>query len=280
MVECRPGAGSGNRPVIAVTCERRMASPCPDATQEPQERVRPFRPEIALRRHYADTLAEFGCLPLLLAPTEPGMADLLEWASGNTQGLLISGGIIDIDPATYGQEPLIHYDSFDSARTQMELGLARSFMERGLPVLGICGGMQVLAVATGGSLLQDLYLQMPGALEHQQPTDPSTPWHEVRLQPGLLHRAYGTRRIMVNSTHHQAVADPGALQVSGRAPDGVIEAIELRDHPFCVGVQWHPEALAPRYKGSLDIYKAFCETARIRAGSLPTHTLARERSNQ
>ena len=98
-------------------------------------------------------------------------------------------------------------------------------------------------MAAGGSLLQDIATQLPGALEHEQPTDPALPWHEVRLE-GRLAAAMGPR-VAVNSTHHQAVEDPGALQIVGRAPDGVVEAVSLPGHPFALGVQWHPELLDP-----------------------------------
>ena len=101
------------------------------------------------------------------------------------------------------------------------------------PVLGICGGMQALAVAAGGTLIQDIGSQVPNALEHEQPTDPIEPWHAVRLENGLLSQLHGRTEIQVNSTHHQAVDDPGSLRITGRAPDGIVEVIESANHPFC-----------------------------------------------
>jgi putative glutamine amidotransferase len=133
----------------------------------------------------------------------------------------------------------------DPGRDSLELALARGAWERRVPLLGVCGGMQALTVAVGGTLVQDIGSQIPGALEHEQPTDPAEPWHDVALEEGRLRRAFGSLRIRVNSTHHQAVDDPGPLRVVGRAPDGVVEAVESDDHPFFVGVEWHPELIDP-----------------------------------
>ena len=100
-----------------------------------------------------------------------------------------------------------------------------------------------MAVAAGGTLWQDLHEDCPRAEEHQQLTPPSQTWHEVNLQEGATCAALGAVKVQVNSTHRQAVRDPGTLRITGRASDGVVEAAELPGHPFCVGVQWHPEAI-------------------------------------
>ena len=102
-----------------------------------------------------------------------------------------------------------------------------------------------MAVALGGTLIQDIAAQHGDGIEHEQPTDPAEPWHGVRFSDGRLSRIYGGRT-QVNSTHHQAVADPGSLRATGWAEDGIVEAVELSDAPFCVGVQWHPELLEAR----------------------------------
>ena len=112
-------------------------------------------------------------------------------------------------------------------------------------ILGICGGMQALAVAAGGTLLQDIKTQHPGAMEHEQTTDPSEPWHPISIETGLIRKAYGCSILRVNSTHHQAVDDPGPFEVTATAPDGIIEAIEHPELECCVGVQWHPELIDP-----------------------------------
>ena len=116
-----------------------------------------------------------------------------------------------------------------------------------------------MAVATGGALIQDIASEVDAALEHEQLTDPTESWHEVHLTSGWLHDALGPT-IRTNSTHHQAVRHPGRLEITGRAPDGIVEAIELPGHPFCVGVQWHPEL------GDDTAYRLLLQAARKRHG--------------
>ena len=100
-----------------------------------------------------------------------------------------------------------------------------------------------MAVAMGGTLIQDISTQIPHALEHEQPSDPINPWHRVIIHSKRLQKIYQQETIEVNSTHHQAVSDTGIFSIAGIAEDGVIEAIEYENHPFCFGVQWHPELL-------------------------------------
>jgi putative glutamine amidotransferase len=180
-------------------------------------------------------VAAAGGLPLIVRPGETDIDALLAAA----HGVVITGGAFDIHPRWYGQAPQGRLDAVDEGRTSTEIALARACLDRGIPILGICGGMQALVVAAGGTLIQDL----PGAddthLAHEQPTDPATPWHPVRIDPpgdrwlGVL--------VDANSTHHQAVDDPGALIACGWASDGVVEVVTAPDHPFALGVQWHPE---------------------------------------
>jgi putative glutamine amidotransferase len=188
-------------------------------------------------------LSRAGAQTVLLPPGETDLAELSDWVLRSCHGLVITGGAFDIHPSHYGQSVGARIDRVDEGRTGLELGLATVAMNQGLPVLGICGGMQALAVAAGGSLIQDIATQIPGAIEHEQPTDPAEPWHSVILEVGILSRLVGAREIQVNSTHHQAVDQPGSLQITGRAPDGVVEVIEDSRHPFCLGLQWHPELL-------------------------------------
>ncbi len=197
-----------------------------------------------------------GGLPIAVSPVDGLGPELALWAAENADGIVISGGPVDLLPGHYGEQPRTAFDSVDEPRARLELSLARLAMERGIPLLGICGGLQVMAVAASGSLWQDLYQDCPDALEHQQLTPPHEPWHAVALEPGLTRTALGSASVRVNSTHRQAVRDPGALRITGRAPDGVVEAAELEGHPFCVGVQWHPEAIG----GAL--YPELCSAAR------------------
>lgn len=227
------------RPVIAITCSSRALGP---GSGNPV-RQRPPRPEAFLLQNYLQAVASAGGLPVLVAPVEGLGEELASWALDHADGVVISGGPVDLLPHHYGQQARVPFPSIDEPRAALELALARGCMARGKPLLGICGGLQVMAVAAGGSLVQDLGIEWDGALEHQQPTPPSQPWHSVRLEPCTLRGAMGGAEIQVNSTHRQAVDQSGALRVTGRAPDGVVEAAELIGHPFCVGVQWHPEAI-------------------------------------
>ena len=188
-----------------------------------------------------------GAEPLLLPPHDgsaEARAALVEAVLGRVDGLVLTGGSFDIHPRHYGQQVAGRLDRVDDGRTGLELELARAAMARDLPLLGVCGGMQAMAVAAGGTLLQDIKAALPEALEHEQPTDPARPAHPVTLGEGPLRRATGLDELQVNSTHHQAVEDTGALVDSGWSPDGIIEVVHHPDRSFCLGVQWHPELLA------------------------------------
>jgi putative glutamine amidotransferase len=214
--------------LVAVTCDRRAEGPA-----RPGPRVRPARPEVFVGESVVMQVRAAGGRAVLLPPGDLDAGiELLDVVGA----LVITGGAFDIHPHHYGQDVTARLDRVDEDRTLLELGLARAAVERGIPVLGICGGMQALAVALGGTLVQDIRTADPTALDHEQATDPATTWHPLVTEHPLMPAA-------VNSTHHQAVADPGPMRVIARAPDGVVEAVELPGARFCVGVQWHPELL-------------------------------------
>lgn len=192
---------------------------------------------------YRAAVTAAGGTPLLL---EPGVLTP-EQACGRIDGLLLSGGG-NIHPRRYGEEPLACVRRFDPARDELELGLAALALQRDVPLLGICRGLQVLNVACGGSLWQDLPTQRPGAIRHRVRRSYDLLVHEVRVAPGsLLARLLGPElgvgeTCMVNSRHRQAAKRvAGALVPTAWAPDGVIEALEHPEAGFCLGVQWHPE---------------------------------------
>jgi len=171
-------------------------------------------------------------------------------------GLLISGGAFDIEPALYQSAVVDPHTVVFPARTASEVSLAKYAFARGIPVLGICGGMQLLNVLYGGSLIQHL---LPTTVRHIAAAGEPSATHEVKLQAtSALRRWFGADTIEVNSTHHQAIdrLAPG-LAASANASDGVIEAIEDPDHPFRVGIQWHPELLTSDHADK--IYAAFVE---------------------
>jgi putative glutamine amidotransferase len=196
-------------------------------------------PWYALRQNYAEAILAAGGLPMAL----PHAPDLAAAYLDRLDALVVTGGAFDVDPALYGEGGRHETVTLKAGRTTAELALTQGALARGLPVLGICGGEQLLAVALGGTLIQHIPDSVPGALAHEQPNPRNEPGHAVAVVPGtLLHRIVGSTVMHVNSSHHQAVRDPGRdATVNARAPDGVVEGIEDSARHFCLGVQWHPE---------------------------------------
>jgi putative glutamine amidotransferase len=215
-------------------------------------------PWYALRQNYFGALAEHGALPVAL----PHHADLAEAYLDEIDGLVVTGGAFDVDPALYGGGPAHPTVTLKPGRTDFELAVTRGALARDLPVLGICGGEQLLAVAFGGTLIQHIPDAVPGALAHEQPNPRTEPGHEVAIRAEtLLGRIVGKPRMAVNSAHHQAVERPGeGAVVNAVAPDGVVEGVEHPGYRFALGVQWHPEyAVDP---ADPLIFRAFVEACR------------------
>jgi putative glutamine amidotransferase len=196
-------------------------------------------PWYAIRANYCEAIVRAGGLPIPL-PHEIELADayveLLD-------GLVVTGGAFDLDPQLYGATSRHVTVTTKDRRTAFELAVTRAALERDRPLLGICGGQQLLNVALGGDLIQHIPDAVPGCLAHEQPNPRTEPGHSVEVAAGSrLHAIGGATRLEVNSAHHQAAGAVGAgVVVSARAPDGVVEAIEMADRRFCIGVQWHPE---------------------------------------
>lgn len=174
------------------------------------------------------------------------------------RGLVLTGGA-DVSPDMFGADPHPRLGSISPARDEFELALARAALQADLPVLGICRGMQVLNVAAGGGLIQDIESCVPGAHAHRVSAPRWHPTHAVSVAPqSILRKVSGRDTMMVNSFHHQAVhpTAPG-FEVTARAGDGIVEAIEKVGSRFTVGVQWHPEALAGRHPEALGLFKEF-----------------------
>ena len=219
------------RPVIGVTLD----SEAPGTAAKPGYSVYPW---YALRENYMSSLANAGGLPMAL----PHHASLAEEMLSAIDALVVTGGAFDVDPALYGADDRHDTVVLKQGRTAAELALIRGALERDVPVLGICGGQQLLAVALGGTLIQHIPDAVADALEHEQPNPRHEAGHPVRVEPGtLLARIVGTGELRVNSSHHQAVRDPGRGRINARTADGVVEGIEDPSRRFCLGVQWHPE---------------------------------------
>jgi putative glutamine amidotransferase len=196
-------------------------------------------PWYAIRQNYCSAVREAGGVPLVL----PHEASLVEQYADLIDGLLVSGGAFDVDPALFGETSKHPTVVLKEGRTDFEIGITRAMLKANKPILGICGGQQLLAVALGGSLIQHIPDEVKEPLAHEQPNPRHLAGHNVKIAEGSkLHRITGETHIPVNSAHHQAVkAVPAHIVVDAVAPDGVIEGIEDPSRKFCIGVQWHPE---------------------------------------
>lgn len=213
------------------------------------------RPAVLMAETYLDLMAAAGCVPVLLPP-QPGIEDVVQ----RLDGLLLPGGG-DLDPAAYGATPHPETGRLSPPRDAAELALAGAAVRAGLPLLGICRGLQVLNVFLGGTLHQHL----PDITGHKghEPEPGVFGAERTRLEPGSqIAKILGTDTATVPCHHHQAIDRLGAgLAVTARAEDGVIEAVELADHPFAVAVQWHAEEDGGRAES---LFRALVDAARAR----------------
>ncbi len=240
------------RPVIGVSCSTLVLTGMRGV------------PRFALSEFYIRCILDAGGLPLLLPNVMPELA--ASYLS-RMDGLILSGGL-DVDPEYYGEEPKPKLGNLDQVRDSYEFELARGAHQAGMPLLAICRGVQVLNVAFGGSLVQDIDSEVDEPLKHEQDALRQTALsHRVRIVPNSkLHGiAAGIERIRVNSFHHQSVKDVAdGFTITAHSEDGVVEAIEDPTQTFCVGVQWHPERL-PENDFTRSIFKSFVEAARTAA---------------
>ena len=215
-----------------------------------------------VRNRYVAAIEAAGGIPVIL----PLIANRTLGAAllGGLDGLVLTGSGPDIDPRRYGERQRFKFKIMSRERTDSELALVTEARKRDLPVLGICGGMQLMNVALGGTLHQDIGAQVAGALPHRMEGPATDVCHPVTVERGSrLHEVLGRASVQVNSSHHQAVkAVPRALAVSAVAPDGVIEALEDKSRRFFIGVQWHPEYLYPRHRVHRMLFEAFVAAAR------------------
>jgi putative glutamine amidotransferase len=228
-----------------------------------------FPPKLALNRRYFESLEDAGAVAMPI----PIVSDLerLRYLYERIDALLLPGGA-DVDPRRYGAEPRddCHLGVVPEL-DEVELRLAGWALADGLPVLGICRGIQVLNVGCGGTLWQDVLVE--GAVEdsHDQEPEPRDALvHDLDVEPDtLLARTLGVSHLRVNSLHHQAVRDVGAgLRAVAWSSDGLIEGLEMPSARFVAGIQCHPEELSRKEEWAARLFSAFVEAARARHGAL------------
>jgi putative glutamine amidotransferase len=241
------------KPVIGVT---------PDFNAGDRQDMGGREPTYFLRARYIRAIEELGGIPLILplvaAPT--ARRRLLD----GVDGLLLTGSGPDLPPRLYGERQRYKFPLVSDRRADFELDLVSQARARDLPLLGICGGMQTINVACGGSLFQDIPSQVQNALDHRQQKKAIHVSHPVAVtSKSLLRKIVDQATLMVNSSHHQSVKQVGAsLVASAVAPDGIVEAIESPKHRFLLAIQWHPEFLFERYAAHRRLFEALLRAAR------------------
>ncbi|MGA8941901.1 MAG: gamma-glutamyl-gamma-aminobutyrate hydrolase family protein [Thermoactinomyces sp.] len=209
-----------------------------------------------LGRVYTDAVLQAGGIPLLL----PYIADdqIIRHLSLKLDGLILTGGG-DIDPTLFDEEPHPNLGEIIPDRDDMEIALIEQFMAQNKPVFGICRGCQILNIALGGDMYQDILSQKQTMLQHSQRAPRNHASHTITIMENtLLHSIYGKGLTKVNSFHHQAVRNiKPPFQISAVAKDGIIEAFESSEHEFVLGVQWHPEEMVQKDTDAIKLFQAF-----------------------
>ena len=223
----------------------------------------PHLPIFGLSRRYVSAIEAAGGAPLIVPPGLDESA--LRTVFDRLDGVLLPGGG-DIDPACYGEAPHPAVYGVSPERDRGEMAIARWAVDAQKPVMAICRGIQVLNVALGGTLVQDIPSQWPNPLLHMFDTtqvERNFMAHAVDIEPGTrLREVIGADRATVNSWYHQSVKHiASGLSVAARAPDGVIEAVELPGHRFALGVQWHPEWLTDQQPEMKRLFESLVQAA-------------------
>ncbi len=239
------------KPVIGITCGY-------DST------ATGGRERLCVYADYVEAIRAAGGAVVLLPTAKDADADpeISARLLDAVDGVLLPGGI-DVDPIHFEEEPLPQLGMVDPDLDTLELGLARLALQRNKPVLGVCRGCQVLNVAAGGSLYQDIATQLKTTVKHSQLAPRWYPTHEVHFEHGSrVSQILGTQLLRVNSFHHQSIkAVAPEFRISGKSRDAVVEAVESKVHSFAIGVQWHPECLYARYPVFLRLFDALVTAA-------------------
>jgi len=220
-----------------------------------------LRPSFALYQSYANAVAAAGAAPVIIPLSLD--QDASQTIFDRLDAVVLAGGD-DVNPARYGQSPHPKAETPDDARDELEITLTRWAIAQHKPLMGICRGVQVMNVAMGGTLIQDIENLVPGTLQHSYPFDAPVErgksTHEVFIEGGsILSGVFGTC-VDVNSFHHQGLGEiASGFKIIGRAPDGIVEAIESTEPTLAFGVQWHPEDMYKTDPVMLTLFKMFVE---------------------
>ena len=203
-------------------------------------------------QHYIKAIETAGGYPMILCPNEM-FPDFID-------GLLLTGGG-DIDPILFGEEPIAENGEISPLRDAFEWSLCQKAQEKKLPILGICRGMQLLAILNGGSIYQDIYSQTNTMIKHIQKAPRFYGTHTIEIATNsILSKIANQNSCVVNSFHHQCLQKISPeLKITAAASDGVIEAVESTVHPFAVGVQWHPECMRGKEKEAEHLFRLFVQ---------------------
>lgn len=208
---------------------------------------------------YVNAIIESGGIPYIIPIVED--EKIIEEQIKNIDGLLLSGGQ-DVNPLIYNEEPCKELGIISPKRDFFDICLIKYAMKKNKPILGICRGSQILNVANGGSLFQDLKYIESSYIKHNQNHSPNLTTHSVIIKDDSKLRKFFEKTILVNSFHHQAIKKVGDnLKISALSKDGVVEAIESKDNRFIIGIQWHPEMLAKNNENMKNLFKNFIKAA-------------------
>jgi len=248
-----PAQGEAPRPIVGINM---------NVTQREGSTTASF----SLTSTYVDAVVAAGGVPVLLPAvvTDEHVAEYCRLVDA----FVFVGGP-DINPKRFGQEPHATWNPIVERREEFDFKLMAAALETKKPVLAVCLGMQELAVLGGGDMVQDIPSLTDSTIDHRPEAGATHLAHDIAVVPGTkLHQLLGSDTLKVNSLHHQACSSTGpGMIVSARAPDGIVEAIEVPDHPFAIGVQWHPEFLAPSSDPHARIFGGLIAEAREQAAA-------------
>lgn len=207
---------------------------------------------LGINNSYLSVIKAAGGLPILLPPHIE--EDQIFQLKKKIDGIMLTGGT-DVHPGFYQESPESGLRRVDPARDNLEVNLLNWALKKKIPVVALCRGIQVLNIVCGGTIYQDMETE----IQHEQNAPGRFANHKVKFsENSFFEKIYGSRELIVNSFHHQAINNPGEkIEIEGKAEDGAIEAVVLKDHPFAVGVQWHPEQMYESNPVQLNLFQKF-----------------------